>query len=121
MKLGDKVKVTYTNGDQFLGRIVGETAKQWKIDFDGEGERRVNKSMQVELVDDPKTPEKEVISTVVEEPCCEKPAKKKKESSNTLSGKEWVIVGAALLLAAFAICVGLDLISIGESGIKFNF
>lgn len=61
LKVGDKVKVTYSDGDQFLGRIVGETAKQWKVDFDGTGEKRVNKSTQVELVDDPKTETKEVI------------------------------------------------------------
>jgi hypothetical protein len=120
LKVGDKVKVTYTNGDQFLGRIVGETAKQWKIDFDGEEERRINKSMKVELVDDPKTPEKEVISVVPEE-ASEKPRKRKRSSSNTLSRKEWAIVGAALLLAAFAICVGLGYIEIGEAGIHFNF
>ena len=121
MKIGDKVCLTYGNGTQFNGRIVGETAKQWKIDFDREGVKRVNKTMHVELIDDPLTPEKEVITTVVTEPCCDHKPKKRERGSNSLSGKEWAIVAVAIVLAAFAIGVGLDLISIGEGGIQFHF
>lgn len=51
MKVGDKVKVIYSNNRQFVGRIVGETAKQWKIDFESTGEKRVNKTMIIQLVD----------------------------------------------------------------------
>ena len=60
MTIGDRVLVTYTNGDQREGTIVGETEKQWKVDFDGE-EKRVSKKMQVELVE-----VEEVVEEVVE-------------------------------------------------------
>lgn len=63
MKVGDKVLVTYADKSQKAGRIVGETAKQWKILFDGDDEeKRTNKTMDVELIDDPETPFPEVIS-----------------------------------------------------------
>ncbi len=35
--------------------------------------------------------------------------------------KEWLIIGAVLLLALFAIGVGLGYISIGAQGISFLF
>lgn len=62
MKIGDKVLVTYTDGDQKAGRLVGETEKMWKIDFDEEGEKRVSKKMTVAKIDDPETEKKEVIT-----------------------------------------------------------
>jgi len=55
MKFGDKVMVTYKNGDQFVGRIKDETEKMWVIEFDDNDVRRIKKSMQIEIVDDPKT------------------------------------------------------------------
>ena len=61
MTIGDRVLVTYTNGDQREGTLVGETEKQWKVDFDGE-EKRVSKKMQVELVE----VEEEVVEPEVE-------------------------------------------------------
>ena len=33
----------------------------------------------------------------------------------------YIVVGIVLLLATFAICVGLGIISIGQSGINFSF
>ena len=45
----------------------------------------------------------------------------KEKQSNYLNRATYVIVGFTLLLAAFAILVGLDLIEIGEKGIKFMF
>jgi len=63
MKIEDKVIVTYSDDSQKVGRIVGETAKQWKILFDGESdEKRINKTMDIQLIDDPETPEPEVIT-----------------------------------------------------------
>jgi hypothetical protein len=38
-----------------------------------------------------------------------------------LSRAEYVIVAVTLLIAAFAILVGLDMIEIGEGGIQFVF
>lgn len=63
MKEGDKVLVTYSDKTQKVGRIVGETSKMWKIMFDNEEEeKRVSKTMDVKLIDDPVTPFPEVIS-----------------------------------------------------------
>ena len=57
MKFGDKVMVTYKNGNQFIGRIKDETEKMWVIEFDDNDVRRIKKTMPVEIVDDPETPE----------------------------------------------------------------
>lgn len=63
MQIGDKVLVTYSDNTQHVGRIVGETAKMWKILFDGaDKEKRVMKDQDIVLVDDPVTPEPEVIT-----------------------------------------------------------
>ena len=119
MKIGDKVKVTYSDGDQFLGVIVGETAKQWKVDFDGTGEKRVSKTMQIELVDNPKTPEKEVIS---------RPANvdkmledHKKKQARSINWRMSLIIGVTVLLVATAILVGLGYLNLGAEGIYFSF
>ena len=55
MKFGDKVMVTYKNGNQFVGRIKDETEKMWIIEFDDNDVRRIKKSMPIEIVDDPET------------------------------------------------------------------
>jgi len=39
----------------------------------------------------------------------------------TFTPREWTIISAVLLLALFAIGVGTRVISIGQSGIFFNF
>lgn len=62
MEIGDKVLVTYSDKTQKAGRIVGETAKMWKIEFDDGDEKRVMKTQDITLIDDPETPEKEVIT-----------------------------------------------------------
>jgi len=56
MKIGDKILVTYSNGDQVAGRIYGETAKSWKVEFDVDGDQRtIRKTMDIEVIDDPET------------------------------------------------------------------
>jgi len=116
LKIGDKVKVTYTNGEQFLGYLRGETPKMWKIEFDGQpGESRIRKTMDIVLVDDPKTQELEVFEVPV------MVAEYSKKQARSLNWKMTLIIGATLLLAAFAIGVGLDVIEIGQFGIKFVF
>jgi len=45
----------------------------------------------------------------------------KNKQEKSLNRATYVIVGITLLIAAFAILVGLDLASIGEGGIHFNF
>jgi RNase P/RNase MRP subunit p29 len=63
MQINDKVLVTYSNNDQKAGRIVDETPKMWKILFDDENEpKRVSKKQTITLIDDPETPEAEVIT-----------------------------------------------------------
>ncbi len=133
MKIGDKVKVTYSNGDQYVGRLTGETAKMWQITSDGaaKGEQRIrmafkvadkyreNKTMQMELVDDPETLEKEVISVVPDIDTTLKAYKKSQDRN--INWKLCLIIAGTLLIAAFAICVGLDVISIGQGGIQFHF
>lgn len=116
LKVGDKVKVTYTNGDQFLGYLTGETPKMWKINFDGtKGDSRILKTMDIVLVDDPKTPELEVLKV---------PVSVKEWSKKQGRAMNWriaVIVGVSILLAATAILVGLDILHIGSEGIYFSF
>jgi hypothetical protein len=110
MKIGDKVKVTYTNGDQFLGVITAETTKTWTIDFDGEDSRRIKKSMDIVLVDNPKTPKKEVVtmpSTVVDYA---------KKQARGMNWRVAIWVGIAFALATVAILVGLDIITLGAGG-----
>ena len=65
MELGNKVMVTYSNGDQFVGRINGETAESWKIEFDNGEQKTVRKTTTMEVIDDPET---EVDETPVETP-----------------------------------------------------
>ena len=111
MKIGDKVKVTYANGDQHIGRIIGQTEKMWKVDFDGAlGEKRVKKGLNVVLVDDPKTPEKEVITT---------PAAVLEHKKSQEKGLKWrvtLIIIAALAIATVAVLVGFDVITLGAGG-----
>lgn len=131
MKIGDKVKVTYTDGDQLIGRIVGETAKMWTVDFDGEEKtRKIRKSMKIELIDDPKTPEKEVISVPSEEKNERKYPKDllknsledyRKKQARSINWRMTLIIGATLLLAATAILVGLGYLNMGAEGIYFSF
>ena len=45
----------------------------------------------------------------------------KEKQNNYLNRATYVIVGVTLLIATFAILVGLDLIEVGEKGIKFVF
>jgi len=116
LKIGDKVKVTYTNGDQFLGYLRGETPKMWKIEYDGHtGISRVLKTMDMVLVDDPETPELEVLEVPVHV------NDYSKKQSRNLSWKLALLYGATILIAAFAILVGLDLLEVGATGIKFVF
>lgn len=116
MEIGDKVKLTYANGDQYIGRIYGETEKMWKIDFDGTlGTKRVNKNSNVVLIDDPKTPEKEVISYPKGVDGMLKSYIKKQERN--LNWKMALIVGVTLLLATTAVLVGLDIIQFGVGSI----
>lgn len=70
MKAGDKVLVTYKDGDQFVGRITGETEKSWKIEFDDGNKKTIRKTMDIEVIDDPETV---VDETPVEEPAVEVP------------------------------------------------
>ena len=116
LKIGDKVKVSYTNGDQFLGYLKGETPKMWKIEYDGHsGVSRIRKTMDIVLVDDPETPELEVLEVPVAV------ADYSKKQSRGLKLRMGLLYGAVILIAAFAILVGLDLIEIGQNGIKFVF
>ena len=57
LHFGDKVLVTYKNGDQFVGRIKDSTDKTYTIEFDDGDLRRIRKTMNIKLIDDPETPE----------------------------------------------------------------
>ena len=92
MKIGDNVKVTYTDGDENFGVIMGETAKQWKIMFDKQIEKRVSKSMKVELVK-------------VTSPALEKQAKEDISSQSEFQ-KNQAVPKVVLLLAITAALIG---------------
>lgn len=119
MKRGDKIKVTYAKGDQFIGRITGETEKTWKVDFDGGKVKRISKEMKIELIDDPKTPEKEVVSRPANVDKMLKDYKRKE--ARKINRRMAIIIGITLLLAATAILIGLDKLHMGAEGIFFNF
>jgi len=67
MKIGDKVLVTYSNGDQFVGRIFGETAKSWKVEFDDGDQRTIRKTMDIEVLNEDADDETPVVEEVVTE------------------------------------------------------
>jgi hypothetical protein len=116
LKIGDKVKVTYSDGSQFIGYITGETSKMWKINYDGAGnESRILKSMDIVLMDDPKTPNIEVaeISVKVKELI--------KKEERSVNWQMAAFIGVSILLAITAILVGLNFLQIGSEGINFTF
>jgi len=116
LKIGDKVKVTYTSGDQFIGYLRGETLKTWKIEYDGQhGETRIRKTMDIALIDDPETPELEVMEVPVAI------ADYSRKQARGLNWRMGLLYGVVILIAAFAILVGLDLLEVGATGIKFVF
>lgn len=112
MTIGDRVLVTYTNGDQREGTLVGETEKQWKVDFDGE-EKRVSKKMKVELVEVEEVveevvePEVEVVEDV-EEPTEEEFNAPMPESKP----KRGLVVAAVVVLGAIVVLLGLRLLGV---------
>jgi hypothetical protein len=69
MKIGDKILVTYSDGDQLVGLINGETAKSWKVLFDNGDQRTIRKTMTMEVIEDNPKPEpvKEVTQEVTQE------------------------------------------------------
>lgn len=120
LKIGDKVKVTYSNGDQFTGYLIGETEKTWKINYDGPGgKQRIRKSMQIELVDDPKTLVKEVVS--IPSNVKESLESYKRHQVRSMNWRLALIVGVAVVLASIAILVGLDYLHLGAEGVYFTF
>ena len=114
MKIGDKVLVTYSDGDQFVGRIYGETPKSWKIEFDDGTTRTVSKTTTMEVIDDPEAvveePVEEVVEEVVEEtvpyePTKYEPSKKlKRKNVLILIG---ILLGAAAVAAAILYGIGI--------------
>ena len=93
MEFGDKVMVTYKNGDQFVGRIKDETEKMWVIEFDDGDTRRIRKTMQVELVDDPETPEDETSD--------------RPSDSEKIPTIAWIIAGVLVAATAITLIVVL--------------
>ncbi len=124
MKIGDKILVTYLDGDQLAGRIIGETPKMWNVDFDGEEKtRRIKKSMDIQVIDDPETEEDEIpvldltIETkTVKAEVYKIPIKEEKgffKGSNSLTWKEWAWVIFALGAATVAVLNFLEIIHLG--------
>jgi hypothetical protein len=115
MTIGDRVLVTYNNGEQREGTLVGETEKQWKVDFDGE-EKRVSKKMQVELVEDLteeevdeviETPDDEMVEDV-EEPTEEEFGEPVGEPKR----KVGMMIAAGLVLGAIAALIILRVLGV---------
>ena len=109
MKIGDRVLVTYSNGDQLVGVIIGETEKMWTVDFDGdEKTRKVRKSMDITLV-----PEEVVEESVVEEPVVEETVSVTRERHTYKPSKKLrrrnalIFVGILVIMAAIATAVVL--------------
>jgi len=103
MKIGDKILVTYSNGDQFAGRIYGETAKSWKVEFDSGDKRTIRKTMAIDVIPEDETveekvPVEEVVEEVVEEAVPYEPTKY--VPSKKLKRKNVVILIGILLGAA---------------------
>ncbi len=115
MKIGNKVLVTYSNGDQCAGSIVGETAKSWKVEFDSGDTRTIRKTMDIDILDtvedvNPK-PEPVVEETVAEEvvhedDCCKDDPKPFEPTHYTPSKRlkrNNVIILVGILVAAAAV------------------
>ena len=113
MTIGDRVLVTYTNGDTREGTLVGETEKQWKVDFDGD-EKRVSKKMQVEVVEDLADEEvdevlEELEENMVEEEVEEPTEEEFAEPVGEPKKKTGMVIAAVVILAAFLFYVGIKL------------
>ena len=121
MKIGDKILVTYSNGDQFAGRIVGETPKSWKVEYDDGTKKTIRKTMDIEVIDDPVDFTEEEVDEVLEEiaesdenlaeetepyePTKYEPSKKLKRKNLVILGV--IILGIIALGAAVVFGVGL--------------
>ena len=102
MKIGDKILVTYSDGDQFAGRIYGETAKSWKVEFDNGDKRTIRKTMTIDVIPEDETveekvPVEEVVEEVVEEavpyePTKYVPSKKLKRKNVSSSGITSIVI-----------------------------
>jgi len=110
MKIGDKILVTYSNGDQVAGRIYGETTKSWKVEFDVDGDQRtIRKTMDIEVIDDPVTVEdetsvKEVVEEVKKDSVPYEPTKYT-PSKKVKRGNVIILVGILLVMAAIGVAV----------------
>ena len=114
MKIGDRVLVTYSNGDQLVGVIIGETEKMWTVDFDGdEKTRKVRKSMDITLVPEEVVEDPVVEEPVVEEPVVEEPVPVVRERHTYKPSKKLrrrnalIFVGILVIMAAIATAVVL--------------
>lgn len=112
MEIGDRILVTYSNGDQLIGTIIGETEKMWTVDFDGdEKTRKVRKSMDIALVQEDERVDEE---PVVEEPVVEEPAPVVRErhvykpSKKLRRRNALIFVGILVIMAAIATAVALS-------------
>ena len=65
MKVGDKVVVTYANGDSFVGNINGQTEKSWKILFANGDQKTIRKTTNINLFVDVVEETEEAVEEVV--------------------------------------------------------
>ena len=94
MKIGDKILVTYSNGDQFAGRIYGETAKSWKVEFDDGGS--IGKRYRRQDVETP-------VEEVVEEPVVTEPRQPTQYTPSKKLKRTNLIILAVVVLIVVAV------------------
>ena len=122
MKVGDKILVTYSDGDQFVGRIYGETEKSWRVEFDDGSKKTVRKTTDIQVINDPErisvTAEEMVEAaeagvgpeeTVEEHECCKDPVhyerKDYKPTKKVRRNNVLILLGILLVMAAIGAVV----------------
>jgi len=120
MTIGDRVLVTYTNGEQLVGLIIGETEKMWNIDFDGEEKtRRVRKAMDIELLEDVIIEEEiedifeDDLELLDEYEDVEEPTEEEFETPvGESKPKKWLVAAAIVIMAAIVTLVALAVFNV---------
>jgi len=124
MTIGDRVLVTYTNGEQLVGLIIGETEKMWNIDFDGEEKtRRVRKAMDIQLLEDALEEDEieDEIEDIFEDDLelmdeyedVEEPTEEEFETPvGESKPKKWLVAAAIVIMAAIVTLVALAVFNV---------
>ncbi len=96
MKIGDKIKFIHVNGTQYIGEIIKETKNTWTIQLPDGNFKRINKTVNIGLIEEEKIIEKQPIKN--DKKCC----------INTIPLQLWIWILLSLGIAVFSILTFFD-------------